>query len=472
MAYDQLRPADNEFLSDSPAIIRENNRALKDDRIVDAGKLEGLVTGNASGNIPISNGTMCTNLNGEKLQGKVPADFATATHVHGVATTSSNGFLSNTDKIKLDGIQSLAEVNQSTFSNILIGTTTIQADSKTDTLELAAGTGITLTPDTVNDKVTITVTQDGHDHVIATTSANGFLSATDKSKLDGIASGAEVNQNTFANVVAGGVTIQADNKTDTLTINAGAGITITGDATNDALSIAVTTNGHAHTNATTSAAGFMSATDKTKMDGISAGAEVNQNTFTNILVGSTTIASDSKVDTLEFVAGANISLTPDAVNDRITIANTYSYTHPTGDGNLHVPATGTANNGRVLKAGATAESLSWGTLAATAIVNTPAGNISATTVQAAINELDTEKVPTSDVVTAATANKILKLDANAKLPTSITGNAETVGGIRVTIGSVSPFAPIIDQELWIDTSVKFIKIYTVSGWQPLGAVYS
>ena len=38
------------------------------------------------------------------------------------------------------------------------------------------------------------------------------------------------------------------------------------------------------------------------------------------------------------------------------------YTHPTGDGNLHVPATGTTNNGNFLKAGATAGSISWATL--------------------------------------------------------------------------------------------------------------
>ena len=35
------------------------------------------------------------------------------------------------------------------------------------------------------------------------------------------------------------------------------------------------------------------------------------------------------------------------------------YTHPTGDGNLHIPATGTTNNGKVLTAGSTAGSLSW-----------------------------------------------------------------------------------------------------------------
>lgn len=42
-----------------------------------------------------------------------------------------------------------------------------------------------------------------------------------------------------------------------------------------------------------------------------------------------------------------------------------TYTHPAGDGNLHVPATGTGNSGKVLKAGSTAGSLSWGTLAKT-----------------------------------------------------------------------------------------------------------
>lgn len=36
-----------------------------------------------------------------------------------------------------------------------------------------------------------------------------------------------------------------------------------------------------------------------------------------------------------------------------------NYVHPTGDGNLHVPATGTTNNGKVLMAGSSAGALSW-----------------------------------------------------------------------------------------------------------------
>ncbi len=67
--------------------------------------------------------------------------------------------------------------------------------------------------------------------------------------------------------------------------------------------------GAAHGVATTSVAGFMSSADKTKLDGV-----------------------------------AN---------------NANNYVHPSGDGNMHVPATGTTNNTKVLKAGATAGSLSW-----------------------------------------------------------------------------------------------------------------
>lgn len=41
---------------------------------------------------------------------------------------------------------------------------------------------------------------------------------------------------------------------------------------------------------------------------------------------------------------------------------TYAYTHPTGDGSLHVPATGTTNSGKVLMAGATVGSAYWSSL--------------------------------------------------------------------------------------------------------------
>lgn len=58
-------------------------------------------------------------------------------------------------------------------------------------------------------------------------------------------------------------------------------------------------------------------------------AEVNQNAFSNVTVGSTTIAADSKTDTLTLVAGSNVTLTPDATNDKITISSTNTDTKVT-----------------------------------------------------------------------------------------------------------------------------------------------
>lgn len=104
------------------------------------------------------------------------------------ATTEVAGLMSATDKTKLDGIASGAEVNQNAFSNIAVGSTTISADGKTDTLTLAAGSNITLTPDATNDKITIAATDTTYS--AATQSAAGLMSSTDKTKLDGVATGA------------------------------------------------------------------------------------------------------------------------------------------------------------------------------------------------------------------------------------------------------------------------------------------
>jgi len=57
------------------------------------------------------------------------------------------------------------------------------------------------------------------------------------------------------------------------------------------------------------------------------------------------------------------------------IQNSSGYVHPAGDGNLHVPATSTSNNGKVLTAGTTAGSLSWTTPASTYILPTASSSV-------------------------------------------------------------------------------------------------
>ena len=165
--------------------------------------------------------------------------------------------------------------------------------------------------------------------------ASGIMTGADKTKLNSIASGAEVNQNAFSNVKIGSTTVAADGKTDTLELVAGSNVTITPDATNDKITIAATDT--TYSEASTSAAGLMSTSDKTKLNGIATGAEVNQNAFSNVKVGSTTVAADAKTDTLELVAGTNVTLTPDTANDKITITatdTTYSDAVANGDSGL------------------------------------------------------------------------------------------------------------------------------------------
>lgn len=155
--YNSAIPADTQTIAGAPTDIRANFEGLRTGRVVDAGTLKGLIPGNATGNVPVANGTVCTNLNAEKVGGNLPSAFATATHTHIVATTSSNGLMSNTDKVKLIGIATGAEVNQNAFSTVSAGGVSVVADSETDTLALIAGANITLTGDATNDAITIAV---------------------------------------------------------------------------------------------------------------------------------------------------------------------------------------------------------------------------------------------------------------------------------------------------------------------------
>ena len=141
------------------------------------------------------------------------------------------------------------------------------------------------------------------------------ITTAERTKLGGIATGAEVNQNAFSNIKVGSTTVAADSKTDTLELVAGTNISLSPDATNDKVTINVT--------------------------GIADGAEVNQNAFSNVKVGSTTIAADSKTDTLELTAGSNITLTPDATNDKVTIGLSES---PALSGTPTAPTAGAGTN--------------------------------------------------------------------------------------------------------------------------------
>ena len=253
-----------------------------------------------------------TNTNADDYIKNKPSNLVQdANYVH-----TDNNFTS-AEKTKLDGIATGAEVNQDAFSNIKVGATTIAADSETDTLELVAGSNVTLTPDDTNDKVTIAATDTTYSN--ATTSVAGLMSASDKTKLDGIATGAEVNQNAFSNVKVGSTTVAADSKTDTLELVAGDNVTLTPDATND--KVTITAADTTYSDATTSASGLMSATDKKKVNAISG------------YYGTCTTAADTAA---KVVTCSNFVLATGAtIKVKFTNANTYN-----GTSTLNVNSTG------------------------------------------------------------------------------------------------------------------------------------
>lgn len=180
MAFDAQKPQDQGYLADFPPEMREQLRALIHDELVNAGLLKGLVPGNRAGNIAVNNSVLNQKLNAAMLEGKGAASFASAEHTHATATPSSNGLMSNTDKVKLNSINTGAEVNQNAFANVSVGGTVIQADSKNDTLTLAAGKNITLTPDAANDRVTISLSG-----AVESANASGKLSVGRTIAIDG-----------------------------------------------------------------------------------------------------------------------------------------------------------------------------------------------------------------------------------------------------------------------------------------------
>jgi len=109
-----------------------------------------------------------------------------------VAQESGKGLSTNdyttAEKTKLNGISTGAEVNQNAFSNVAVGTTTVAADTKTDTLTLSAGNNVTLTANSTSDTITIAATDTTYSE--ATTSTAGLMSTADKAKLNGIEAGA------------------------------------------------------------------------------------------------------------------------------------------------------------------------------------------------------------------------------------------------------------------------------------------
>lgn len=76
------------------------------------------------------------------------------TDIHVTTTDKTNWNVAHTHS-QSEHAPSDAEKNQNAFSNVKVDSTTITADTTTDTLTLVAGNNVTITPDATNDKITI-----------------------------------------------------------------------------------------------------------------------------------------------------------------------------------------------------------------------------------------------------------------------------------------------------------------------------
>lgn len=121
---------------------------------------------------------------------KIKAMFATKD----VATQSSAGLMSSADKIKLDGLGDgdyvLPVASASTLGGVKVGA------------RLSISDGV--------------LSADDQSYSNATTTDAGLMSSTDKAKLDGISSGAEVN--TIDTIVVNGTSVTPQNKAVSITI--------------------------------------------------------------------------------------------------------------------------------------------------------------------------------------------------------------------------------------------------------------
>lgn len=203
---------------------------------------------------------------------------------YNAATQSANGLMSSTDKTKLDGIAtgannySLPTASSSTLGGVKVGT------------NLSISNGVLSATDTKYNA--------------ATTSAAGLMSASDKTKLDGIATGATkitvdtalsssstnpVQNKVINTALANKANTSAiptktsqltndsgfkttDNNTTYSISKSGSTITLTGS---DGSTSTVSDSNTTYSAATTSANGLMSSSDKTKLNGIATGAQVN-----------------------------------------------------------------------------------------------------------------------------------------------------------------------------------------------------
>jgi len=360
------------------------------------------------------------------------------------------------DNTKLDGIEALADVTDVTnvtaagalMDSEVTNLAAVKAFATTDYATAAQGTtadaALPKAGGAMTGAITTNSTFDGRDV------------ATDGTKLDGIETAATADQTNAEIKTAYEANADTNEFSDAEQTKL-AGIETAATADQSQAEIKTAYEANTNTNAYTD-------TEKSKLAGVESGADVTDST--NVASAGAVMESDTTTTSMSFVIDQDDMSTDSATKvptqqsvkayvdsqvqskdtlgelggnlDDITDGTTYkkmsateqtklsgieasanNYTHPTGDGNKHVPANSTTNNGKVLTASGTAGNYTWETPTSGGISNvvedtTPqlGGNLDTQTFTVDGRDVSTDGAKLDGIETGATADQT-QSDINA-----------------------------------------------------------
>ena len=170
------------------------------------------------------------------------------------ASTTVAGFMIATDKVKLDSVATGATKNQSDV-NLL------NRANHTGTQPISSIIGVVPIEQIPRGSTATTVASGNHTHAVVTPAVAGFMIATDKVKLDSVATYATKNQSDV-------ILLNRANHTGTQPISSITGVVPITQIPTGTTATTVALGSHTHAVVTPTVAGLMSGVDKTKLDNL------------------------------------------------------------------------------------------------------------------------------------------------------------------------------------------------------------
>jgi hypothetical protein len=262
--------------------------------------------------------------------------------------------------------------------------------------------------------------------------AAGFMTGVDKTKLDGVAAGANhyIHPATHPPSI---IAQDANNRFVTDAEKAEWNSKATGEL------------------ATPSTDGLMAAADKGKLDGIQTGAETNQNAFS----GVNNVLATNKTDTLQFTGGTGITITTNPANKQVTVTATGSATpgahassHITGGTDVIPNAVTNGDSG--LMSGTDAQFVRIEGETKAGAQNKADASLVAANAYADIKAAEVTTLAEDDATTKANAAQSAAISA-LNTHSNTTVNTTATHGLRINEGVLEYF----NGTTWIEASSKY-----------------